>query len=572
MLSKKAFTRAPNQHVKYLNELWYTAKTLEGYKIWVSTPTGGIKREIGPTPLQMLLGLTTQMNFAKVIWEDIIHNLNKKTREKFVPYPRFISLLLKYMMPEYDHEDLTINPTQVFSVHNRALKPNQPEGPPFTDHMKAICNIDVPVESQALTTSSKIKMKVPQGKKPRARNGLRRKKSSKYTSKSKTEASKTGQLDKETYPGSAKDKSPSHPSASTPVVAEMHKEAQQVVGGPTSLGDTRCDALADFTAEADPKISAPNGSIPEQQGMDEGTQNYPLDNKLTGTNPSVLVDKTKSAGDGLKTSYTDLGSLASILEAKARATKKRLKSKLPSLKLSLYIQICLPTELKELPSKITELSGDVKELKKHVRDMEIELPGDLKEISKKLETFTSTISSLTSMENASLKATDKIIPSASQANASPTEGEKNINDADNANLKKGKKVMSSKDAEEEETESNFENDHTNPADSMVQSSKQKKLKKFSFVTEGGEQIHITIEKIEEQKRIEESLKAELAKQEVEKVKDELVDLMGIDVVTQYYNKKLMYDKYCDKMLKRRKSSKITKCDVLTKKGPITLKV
>ncbi|GJZ24133.1 hypothetical protein Tco_0561592, partial [Tanacetum coccineum] len=33
--------------------------------------------------------------------------------------------------------------------------------------------------------------------------------------------------------------------------------------------------------------------------------------------------------------------------------------------------------------------------------------------------------------------------------------------------------------------------------------------------------------------------------------DELVDLLGIDIVTQYYNKKLLYDKYCNKMLKRR---------------------
>ncbi|GKB67100.1 hypothetical protein Tco_0928512 [Tanacetum coccineum] len=39
--------------------------------------------------------------------------------------------------------------------------------------------------------------------------------------------------------------------------------------------------------------------------MDEGTQNYSLDHKLAGTNPSVLVDITKSAGDGLKTAHTD---------------------------------------------------------------------------------------------------------------------------------------------------------------------------------------------------------------------------------------------------------------------------
>ncbi|GJZ99801.1 hypothetical protein Tco_0672352 [Tanacetum coccineum] len=56
------------------------------------------------------------------------------------------------------------------------------------------------------------------------------------------------------------------------------------------------------------------------------------------------------------------------------------------------------------------------------------------------------------------------------------------------------------------------------------------------------------------------------------LKDELVDLLGKNVVTQLYTRKLLFDKYCDKMLKRKKSSKITKCEALTKKGPITLKI
>ncbi|GKA46036.1 hypothetical protein Tco_0738832 [Tanacetum coccineum] len=53
---------------------------------------------------------------------------------------------------------------------------------------------------------------------------------------------------------------------------------------------------------------------------------------------------------------------------------------------------------------------------------------------------------------------------------------------------------------------------------------------------------------------------------------QLIDLLGIEVVEQYHSKKLLFDKYCDKMLKIRKSSKIIKCDVLTQKGPISLKV
>nr|GEW23571.1 probable receptor-like protein kinase At5g59700 [Tanacetum cinerariifolium] len=169
----------------------------------------------------------------------------------------------------------------------------------------------------------------------------------------------------------------------------------------------------------------------------------------------------------------------------------------------------------------------------------------------------------TIMENASIKATDKGVPSAGHASASHAEGEKNINqatkDADNVNLNqqpktktpsptssfqyplfpksKGKQVMSTKDVEDEETESNSKDEYTNSAETMTESSKKKKLKKFSVVIEGGEQIHRTAKKIEEQKRIKESLKVELAKQEVEKVKSELVDLMGIDEGSTSLSKK-----------------------------------
>nr|GEV58821.1 hypothetical protein [Tanacetum cinerariifolium] len=56
------------------------------------------------------------------------------------------------------------------------------------------------------------------------------------------------------------------------------------------------------------------------------------------------------------------------------------------------------------------------------------------------------------------------------------------------------------------------------------------------------------------------------------LKDELIDLLGKDALTQYYTKKLLFDKYYDKMLKRKKNPKITKSEVLTKKGHITLKI
>ncbi|GJW01588.1 hypothetical protein Tco_1556839, partial [Tanacetum coccineum] len=67
-------------------------------------------------------------------------------------------------------------------------------------------------------------------------------------------------------------------------------------------------------------------------------------------------------------------------------------------------------------------------------------------------------------------------------------------------------------------------------------------------------------------KLEEDVKAEAAKQEWEVRKARVVDLLAPDVVNKYYNDKLQYDRYCDKMLNRRAESRITNCDVLTKKG------
>ncbi|GJV80595.1 hypothetical protein Tco_1516465 [Tanacetum coccineum] len=127
------------------------------------------------------------------------------------------------------------------------------------------------------------------------------------------------EIDKETQSSSAKDKSPNHPSPSTSVVGEMHKEAQQVAGGPTSLGVTSEEG-------AHPQLSSSISAFtlikPVYSGMDEGTQNNSLDHKLTGTNLSVLVDKTKSAGDGLKTAHTDSGTNE---ESRADEISKKIK-------------------------------------------------------------------------------------------------------------------------------------------------------------------------------------------------------------------------------------------------------
>ncbi|GJY38879.1 hypothetical protein Tco_0425243 [Tanacetum coccineum] len=137
---------------------------------------------------------------------------------------------------------------------------------------------------------------------------------------------------------------------------------------------------------------------------------------------------------------------------------------------------------------------------------------------------------------------------------------------------KGKKALSLEEAEKESTNSDSNDDETHVTGSIVKPSTPKKLKKFDFITEDGRHIYLSEEEINHQKKLEEDAKAEAAKQEGEIRKAELVDLLGLEVVNKYNNDKLQYDRYCDKMLNRRAKSRITNCDVLTKKGPITLKV
>ncbi|GJU82723.1 hypothetical protein Tco_1285088 [Tanacetum coccineum] len=470
---KEASTRALNEYKEYLSEVWYTTKTLDDSKVWISSPRGGVRGEIGITTFRNALraqylphssgkigGLDqilnkdanilyclangVQVDYAKIIWEDLIHKLNKKTREKIVPYPRFISLLLEYIMPEYDNKELTINPTQGMDegTKNHSF-----------DHIFAGSNLSVLVD----TTKS-------------ARDGL-----------------KTAN----TYSGANKE------SRADDISLKVKLEDLLDI-----LKDTRSAFFTPDSPPGEPIIVSDESEEEEEVARDKDIEatshDVPKD-----TSEELEQAKAKSEAEvtliKAKPSYPGINQLTKLLLIS-------LKPDLSKLLASHDFASCLLTELKELPSKITGLSGEIKELKKHVRDMEIEFPGDLKEIPTKLEAFTSTISSpssqvaelknihwelptefATMVENAS-GATSMNVPLACKAIASLVKGEKNTKDAD-----------------------------TN-------------------------------------------------------LKDELVDLLGKNVVTRYYTKKLLFDKYCDKMLKRKKSPKITKCEVLTKKGHITLKI
>nr|GEW29939.1 hypothetical protein [Tanacetum cinerariifolium] len=201
-----------------------------------------------------------------------------------------------------------------------------------------------------------------------------------------------------------------------------------------------------MTAEADPKISAPNDVVPYQQGPDEGSKNYTHDHTFAGTNQSVLVDKIKSAGDG-----SQMTTLYQVAELKKHKWK-------------------LPKELLDLP-------GHLFSVQSHIYTLEA-LPDLLNKVVDTLNRFASI-----------LNAHNKGVPLACKSTASPVKGEKNTN-------------LVTKDVE-------LEN---------------------------------------------------------------LADHISIYLVEEYHKKKLLYNKYCDKMLKRKKTPKVTNCEVLTKKGPITLKI
>nr|GFB05724.1 hypothetical protein [Tanacetum cinerariifolium] len=94
----------------------------------------------------------------------------------------------------------------------------------------------------------------------------------------------------------------------------------------------------------------------------------------------------------------------------------------------------IPTKLKKFPTKITALSREVNEPKKHIKGFEIDLHETLEALSGLLNKLTDTLNKFASI----LNAHNKGVISADKSIASPAEGEKNTNpvpkDAELANL------------------------------------------------------------------------------------------------------------------------------------------
>ncbi|GJV95422.1 hypothetical protein Tco_1546999 [Tanacetum coccineum] len=387
------------------------------------------------------------------------------------------------------------------------------------------------------------------------------------------------------------------------------------------------DASTDSTPEADVRISALKDLLSQQQGNEEGTQNYLIDHIITGNekeasnelefdispeftssddvNEEIKVeDLSKLVKNvGIKTMTLDsleddhpfivitdedeeshtikLKKEKAAAEAEAAFLSAQpsypnvqqltelmvnsLKPELLKLLTDHNFSAFIPTELKEVSSKISNINRAVGGLKKYVEELKFEIAYELKVLPEKLEEFQSFISVLTSklsklkvldalpsllnkvtealnrfahaIESTLQKAYDTSVPSTGQAGTQPAEGENPLNitaQPEGEQVKdKDKKSFSHEEVDEEESESESD----------------------------------------AEKKIKQTVKADVAKAEIQKGKEELIDLLGLDVVERMYKYTVKYDKYCLKMLNQRAPGKITNCDVLSRgKGPITLKV
>nr|GEV01052.1 zinc finger, CCHC-type [Tanacetum cinerariifolium] len=424
-----------------------------GYGEEVSTK-GTLRKSL--IPLSLANGIN--IDYANIFWEDIIIKLKKKQREKVVPYTRFLSLLIIHKLKEeYGDGEVTLYPTQVFSINNWALKPNQLEEHPFTTHMLAICFADKPVVFKAPNPSSNVE-RVPQGTKP-----------------------------------GAKPRHKKHlTSSKQPYVSS--KEATKA-GGPTSLGVTS-EATANPQLSCDKTKSVSDGLETVLTTPETGTRNVEKTSEEIKFGEIKLEDLAKLVLN-VKVDFKNLDSLKDdpiiVVDDSEENEEEYKNEEIHSTTndetedisaLAPLSPSSLSTKLKDIPSKLNEVTEEVKGLKKQVHELELELPGDLKDIPSKLEDFIKIVTSLTS-QVAKLKTLQWELLAdflSLPVQVASVQAMLKIMDAlleEQTKLDKGKKAMSLKDAKEDSTESNFDDETTHVPGSTVESSKKKELKRLN---------------------------------------------------------------------------------------------
>ncbi|GJX55493.1 hypothetical protein Tco_0285390 [Tanacetum coccineum] len=428
---------------EYLAEFWYSAKALENSKVSFSTPTGGIYGEVGVNTFRNAIGAHYLPHSSEYVappsidivrpWFETIGYGEavpaKGTLKKSLLPPR------KAMEMENSHSTLL----QVFSVHNWALKPNQP-GKNFPSSTQPGAK---PGHKKLLTSS-----KQPFVSNNEATTG--------GSSKAPT-SSKTSHYKKRKESSSAMDSNPSQPPVSpvdtgTAIKQELTCNWWAIsVGSPVKKSQTLSSVV----------------------GMNEGTKNTSYDHLFAEQGASSIARQTSfkdldSPEDDLvivvdDTDEDEEDEVHATIIQKHKLDREKNKAKsedaltfmaqpsFPSVgqlnellvkslqtEFSKYLSAhdfssSLPTELKDLPSKFNDLTKEVKGLKIQVHNLEIiaelktlqwELPVEFLSLPKQVKSVQAKLKTLDALPTG-----DQSVPLAGQAKTMPAEGEKNTNQA-----------------------------------------------------------------------------------------------------------------------------------------------
>nr|GEX63434.1 hypothetical protein [Tanacetum cinerariifolium] len=107
--------------------------------------------------------------------------------------------------------------------------------------------------------------------------------------------------------------------------------------------------------------------------------------------------------------------------------------------------------------------------------------------------------------------------------------------------------MSHEEVAEQESDSDSDTD-SRPSSTLEESSKQKPLKKFTYINKKGKRFQMYQEEIENQKGIEQDVKADVSRSKIKKGKKDLIDIVGLDVVEKVYKDKVYRDDGSDEII------------------------
>nr|GEU49946.1 hypothetical protein [Tanacetum cinerariifolium] len=451
------FTKSPNMYKEYLAEFWYSAKALENSKVSFSIPTGGIYEEVAVNTFRNSIGAHYLPHSSEYVAPPSIDTVRPWVETiwytEIVPAKR---TLKKSILPP--------------SVNNWALKPNQPEEPPFTDHMLAICAAAKPM----LEDLAKLVPNVQSSFKD-----LNLPKDDTIIAVDDSDEDEDAKKDESVPKSSCLGSSQIQEITNQVLILEYqkHKVELEKKNGKAAL-------------KAQPFF--PN----------MGQLNKLLVKSLQTEFLNIL--SAHDFSNSLPTKLKELPFNFNELTKELKGLKKQAKLKTLD---------ALPSLLNKVTNALIQFAQSIASMKTKDESIPSTAQAGTQPAEGGKNTNQTTISQLfqrKAAKNANLtKQQSKPTPPPTTPIIPPKD--------------KGKKAMSSEEVEKENTNSDSDNDKTHLTGSMVESSKIKKEKMFDFFTECGKHIYLIEEQINQQKNIEEDVKLEAAKRESEDFQDNYDD-------------------------------------------------